>query len=233
MDLKVTGLVVEPEEAVLAAPRTAEPLTAEQVDRLCEDLASQGWTVVDARQALGDELLAALRDEALRLREADAMQRAGVGRGTELILDRGIRRDQIAWLEGNSATQVALFSWLEALRQSLNYHLYVGLRRFEAHYAVYEPGDFYRCHIDSFRGRASRVISVVIYLNPGWQQDQGGELVIYDRHQPEQALTCLSPTAGTMALFLSEEVPHEVLPASAVRLSIACWFRQDEVPLPL
>jgi SM-20-related protein len=34
-------------------------------------------------------------------------------------------------------------------------------------------------------------------------------------------------------LFMSEEVPHEVLPAARTRHSIACWFRQDVVPVPL
>jgi SM-20-related protein len=36
-----------------------------------------------------------------------------------------------------------------------------------------------------------------------------------------------------MALFMSEEIPHEVLSANRTRYSLACWFRQDEVPLPL
>ncbi|MEE3168550.1 MAG: 2OG-Fe(II) oxygenase, partial [Pseudomonadota bacterium] len=41
------------------------------------------------------------------------------------------------------------------------------------------------------------------------------------------------PEMGRMAVFMSEEVPHEVLPANRTRHSLACWFRQDEVPLPL
>lgn len=34
------------------------------------------------------------------------------------------------------------------------------------------------------------------------------------------------PQAGTLALFLSSEMPHEVLPATRERLSLTGWFRR-------
>ena len=34
------------------------------------------------------------------------------------------------------------------------------------------------------------------------------------------------PQAGTLALFLSGEMPHEVLPATRERLSLTGWFRR-------
>ncbi|MNF18077.1 hypothetical protein D3C80_2219580 [compost metagenome] len=34
------------------------------------------------------------------------------------------------------------------------------------------------------------------------------------------------PTGGCLVVFLSGDVPHEVLPASRDRLSITGWFRR-------
>jgi SM-20-related protein len=38
-------------------------------------------------------------------------------------------------------------------------------------------------------------------------------------------LLSVQPLHGTVVVFLSEEFPHEVLPASRDRYSIAGWFR--------
>ena len=35
----------------------------------------------------------------------------------------------------------------------------------------------------------------------------------------------VTPSFGTIVVFLSEEFPHEVLPAKRDRYSIAGWFR--------
>jgi SM-20-related protein len=35
----------------------------------------------------------------------------------------------------------------------------------------------------------------------------------------------VTPELGTVVLFLSEEIPHEVLPAHRNRLGVAGWFR--------
>jgi len=48
-------------------------------------------------------------------------------------------------------------------------------------------------------------------------------LRIYDDN--EQFLMDVSPKGGRLVLFLSEEFPHEVLPANQERYSIAGWFR--------
>lgn len=216
-------------DPVLARP----PLSGLWLDQLADGLAGPGWMWLDAREQLGTGLLSGLQSEVETLQQAEVMREAGIGRGQDLIHDRGIRRDRIAWLDGKTAVQAELFRFLELLQEGLNRRLYLNLRRFEAHYASYGEGDFYRCHLDSFRGRASRVVSLVLYLNDNWLATDGGELRLFDPHSPELACARLPPEMGHLALFLSEEVPHEVLPANRNRHSIACWFRQDEVPVPL
>ena len=39
-------------------------------------------------------------------------------------------------------------------------------------------------------------------------------------------VTITLPQAGTLALFLSADMPHEVLPATRERLSLTGWFRR-------
>lgn len=203
------------------------------LDELADSLSEQAWLGLDLSARLPEGLLAALLNEVTILHKTDAMNRAGIGRGADLVKDRSVRRDRIAWLEGYSAPQALLFRFLNQLREGLNQRLFLGLKRFEAHYATYQRGDFYKRHVDSFRGRASRAVSLVLYLNDDWGLEDGGELQLFSPDHENLPIGLIRPEAGRAVLFLSEVVPHEVLPANRTRYSIACWFRQDDVPLPL
>jgi SM-20-related protein len=203
------------------------------LDALAVGLSEHGWLSVDAQPLLGGELLSDLCQEVRILDRSDALRAAGIGRGLDKTRDRSVRRDKIAWLQGETVAQSALFSAFETIRCGLNQRLFLGLKRFEAHYATYQPGDFYRKHVDSFVGRASRVVSVVLYLNEGWHTTDGGELQVFNRDSDLEICGRVSPELGRMAVFMSEESPHEVLPANRTRYSVACWFRRDEIPLPL
>lgn len=214
-------------------PDQREPVSEEWLDELAFGLSEHGWMSLDVLPRLGSNLLAALKQEVQILDRTDALKKAGIGRGNDLVRDRSVRRDKIAWLQGFTAPQAALFEFFESIRQGLNQRLFLGLKRFETHYATYHSGDFYKQHLDSFRGRASRVVSLVLYLNEDWQAADGGALQVFNRDNDHEVCGTVLPEAGRMALFMSEEIPHEVLPANRTRYSLACWFRQDEVPLPL
>lgn len=216
------------------SPDPAANASGEQLlDRIADDLSEWGWLSLDVSTHLGNDLLTGLRREVETLEATAAMDRAGVGRGTGFTRDRSVRRDRIAWMDGETPEQQQLFRFLEDVRVGLNRRLFLGLQRFEAHYASYQTGDFYRRHLDSFRGRASRVVSLVLYLNDDWRPGDGGELQVFNRETPDEVCGRVSPESGRVVIFLSEEVPHEVLPARRTRHSIACWFRQDVVPVPL
>ncbi|SDL91231.1 2OG-Fe(II) oxygenase [Maricaulis salignorans] len=192
---------------------------------LCADLTRQGWS----QQSLGDTaLLTALREEAVMLWQEDELRRAGVGRASDHELVREIRRDKTRWFDGSSPAQRGWLDFAESLRLQLNQRLALGLFSFEAHYAVYEPGGFYRKHLDSFRGARNRILSSVLYLNPGWQAGDGGLLRLYDESD-DSVITDIIPEFGTFAVFLSEEIPHEVTPALAPRFSIAGWHRCNDL----
>lgn len=214
-----------------ADPQAGDRFLASVLDRCADQLSASGWLTLDLRPLLGDELLAALCAEVQALERGELAREAAVGRGTGRSENREVRRDRIAWLQGVTEAQKHLFDVFELIRDGLNQRLYLGLRRFEAHYAIYRPGDFYRRHIDSFQGRASRAVSLVLYLNHEWQAMDGGELQVYCRDSPEQVCAKVRPSGGHLAVFLSEEIAHEVLPARRTRYSVACWFRQDLAPL--
>ncbi len=206
---------------------------AQWLDELAESLSDRGWISFDITPWLGAELLQSLQQEIVVLDQSDALKIAGIGRGSEPVRDRSVRRDKIAWLQGDTPSQAALFEFLHDLRLGLNQRLFLGLKRFEAHYATYHRGDFYKAHVDSFQGRASRIVSLVLYLNDDWQPADGGALQIYSRENESEADGLILPEAGRVALFMSEEIRHEVLEAQRTRYSLACWFRQDVIPLPL
>jgi SM-20-related protein len=190
---------------------------------IAEALLQPGWWI--GRHQLTPVLLAALSIEAQALHHDGEMQLAGVGRGVQHHLDSLTRSDSIVWFDGVSAAQQQYLAVMEALRLSLNSQLFLGLFEYEAHFAFYAPGAFYHEHLDSFAGVGGRIVSVVTYLNADWPSNGGGELLIHAQYHPDVAAISVSPEAGTVVIFLSEQVRHEVLPATLGRYSIAGWFR--------
>lgn len=191
------------------------------VDALCE----QGWYV--GENVIDADICQALHRELLNMAKHDALEEAGIGRGQQHHLRKDIRGDAIHWLDRESEAQRRYLNAMGELQQSLNQALFLGLFEYEAHFAHYPAGAFYQRHLDSFRGRANRVISTVGYLNPAWPSQGGGEMVIYHPDSPHLEVARVVPEAGTFACFLSETVPHEVLPTHHPRTSIAGWFRRN------
>ena len=179
-------------------------------------LAGPGWCVLPGW--LPVEEVRALRTLSLPL------QSAGVGRGATRVAASAIRGDSIAWLESGQPAAGALLQRFDALRQTLNATFFLGLKRIEAHLACYPPGAGYARHLDRFRDDDARMISAVLYLNEGWSPADGGQLRLY----PDgiDAID-VNPEAGTLVLFRSADLPHEVLPARRERWSVAGWFRRD------
>ena len=190
-------------------------------DNIAERLRSDGYAIID--DAFDPSLAPDLLGYAEALRASGDMQRAGIGRGDEQEQNTAIRKDRIHWLSSDSAAPASWLPAMEALRLHLNRRLFLGLFSYESHIAHYSTGDFYKKHLDAFRGEANRILSTVYYLNPDWLPENGGELAIFD--EQDQLLQMVAPVANRLVIFLSEEFPHEVRPARADRYSIAGWFR--------
>ena len=151
-------------------------------------------------------------------------KRAGVGRENRHTVNDFIRTDEISWINGETKAGEVWLDWAYALQTYLNQRLFLGLFSFESHFAHYGKGDYYKKHQDAFKGEANRVVSIVVYLNPDWTPDDGGELLIYTGESDSSTVT-VTPGFGTIVVFLSEEFPHEVLKTNRDRYSIAGWFR--------
>lgn len=151
---------------------------------------------------------------------------ANIGRGQLEQKNKRVRKDKIYWLDDqNPEYNRQWLSFVGQLKSYLNRRLFLGLFSFESHLAVYDKGDFYKKHVDAFKGDHNRVLSLVTYLNPKWQPGDGGQLVLYSDQDNEEIIETIEPKFATMVLFLSEDFPHEVLPANAKRVSVAGWFR--------
>ncbi|GGX91863.1 prolyl 4-hydroxylase subunit alpha [Litchfieldella qijiaojingensis] len=203
----------------------AAPLDNDKLAPLVDALVECGWFVGES--FIDAELCQALYDELMTLAAHDALDAAGIGRGKQHSLRRDIRGDAIHWLDRETLPQRQYLATMGTLQHELNQALYLGLFEFEAHFAHYPSGAFYKKHVDSFQGRANRVVSTVLYLNPDWPANGGGEMALFDISDPEREVARILPRAGTFACFLSETVPHEVLPTRLPRASIAGWFRRN------
>ncbi|GAB2803307.1 2OG-Fe(II) oxygenase [Halomonas shantousis] len=192
---------------------------------LVDGLVEHGWYLGEA--FIEAALCRELHEELRRLESHTALEAAGIGRGGDHTLRRDIRGDAIRWLDRESQAQRDYLAVMARLQQEINQALYLGLFEFEAHFAHYPPGAFYKKHLDSFRGRSNRVISTVLYLNPDWPKDGGGEMALFDPETPDVERARVRPEAGNFACFLSERIPHEVLPTRLPRASIAGWFRRN------
>lgn len=188
---------------------------------IIQDLRDQSWSLQP--NYFPPDLIAALLNELEILRQQGALKQAGIGRGAGFQVESDIRNDQTFWLDGHSAAQNEYLRLMDAVRTDLNQSLFLGLADFEAHFASYEPGGFYKKHVDALKGQRNRIVSTVTYLTPGWQEIDQGFLVLYD--EADREVTRILPRAGTLVVFMSEDIPHEVLPPLRARRSIAGWFR--------
>lgn len=205
------------------------------IDAIVAALHSEGWCHCPA--FLAPELVESLRSDLLAQRDQFAVASVGRANERQQLLEQ--RSDSTLWLNGASAAQCEFLAQMDDLRQQLNRQLFLGLADYEAHYAHYAVGQFYRRHLDAFRlgderlraadNAPQRIVSSVVYLNDAWQGGDGGELVLWrdkDREQGrEQEALKIAPLSGSAVFFLSTEFPHEVLPVARDRYSIAGWFR--------
>lgn len=189
-------------------------------EQIAMDLQQQGYTVLPS--ALPDDLTLSLYQQINA--EQTQFEAAGIGRNDEHVQNETIRSDEISWIDRNTSAGNDWLTWAERLQSYMNRRLYLGLFSFESHFAHYAAGDFYKRHVDAFRGQANRILTLVTYLNPDWSVDDGGEMVLYQDEHDVEGLKVI-PRMGTLVIFLSEEFPHEVLAANKDRYSIAGWFR--------
>lgn len=191
------------------------------MNKLIDALATQGYYIWD--DFISPEQVAELRNSI-----PDEWKKARIGRNEETSREVTIRSDKIQWLCRNMGAAVASFlEKMEQIRLEANRHFFLGLFEYEAHFAKYEKGDFYQKHLDCFKGNENRRLTTVFYMNEHWNDEDAGELKVYDLK--DNHIATIPPKAGRLFVFLSEQFPHEVLPTNTERYSIAGWFRVNGV----
>jgi len=190
--------------------------------RIVDDLAERGWSQQNV--FLPDALTRALAAECRQRAIEGELAPAAVGRGPSSQIQEGIRGDRIQWIEPGQAEACDRYlELMDSLREALNRGLFLGLEDFESHFALYPPGAFYLRHVDRFRDDDRRMVSAVLYLNDDWLPEHGGQLRMYLDDGVEHDVM---PTGSCLVVFLSGNIPHEVLPATRDRLSLTGWFRR-------
>lgn len=147
---------------------------------------------------------------------------AGIGAMDLHQIKKGIRGDLTYWLDSKREHSLkAFWSLVEEMIYSLNRYCFLSISGFEFHLANYPPGSFYKQHIDQFKERNNRLISVVIYLNEGWNDGDGGELELTDS---KDNTVLIKPKGKRCVLFKSAKVPHAVLETNKNRYSLTGWL---------
>jgi SM-20-related protein len=196
------------------------------LDHISQEIYSNSYVVVDnfADQAFRKALLKEQTD----LLNQGQFKKAAVGKGDQKQVRTEIRSDEVLWMDPMALSPLQAIFWekIEELKQVLNRRCFLGLKSFEGHFARYPIGSFYKRHLDQFHAVPHRIVTVILYLNESWTEVDGGQLRMYfPQEDGSERVEDVLPLGGRLVVFLSEEIPHEVLPTKKERISITGWLR--------
>jgi SM-20-related protein len=142
-----------------------------------------------------------------------------MGAGTSPTRVDALRGDSIAWLDAPPPAYAAL---LAAVATTLREDAWLHVSPLETQLARYPEGARYARHLDTFRTgtRTPRRVTLITYLNADWREADAGALRAWEPDGPRDVL----PLLGRAVLFLSERLPHEVLPATRERWAVTTWY---------
>lgn len=196
-------------------------------DSIADDLANQGYAVVD--NFLSDKET----EQLIQLDEFQNgllhMRKAGIGQQTDFRINESVRGDYIRWIDKAAAVPpVKIYiDRITALMRFINRSLFLSLKDIELHMTVYPAGAYYKRHLDQFKPGDHRKLSAICYLNKDWTEDLGGQLRMYLKEGTKDVL----PVAGRLVCFRSDAIEHEVLPSKKERLSLTGWMLDQEAGL--
>jgi SM-20-related protein len=196
-----------------------------QLETLVQDILLQGYAIID--NFLSTQEVKELSTTLLAYYETGQFKKAGIGKGTQLQIISEIRGDYICWLDKSmfKICNDLYFKKIDEMIAYLNSTCYLGIIDIESHFAVFPQGTHYKKHLDRFQKNSTRKLSIICYLNPTWEQINGGELAIHviDSGGQEQVIKIL-PNGGKLVCFESDKIIHEVLAANKDRYSLTGWL---------
>lgn len=184
-----------------------------------------------------------LRADIAKLRAAEKFKMAKIGQDSTNSLNQQIRVAETCFLGSGRYADVPsparedLYAIMDRARQDLATSMPQPLDQAltELLYAYYPRGGFYRRHRDALPGSASvlREISLLLYLNEEWTEADGGLLRMHmdgggdelaDGVEPNYV--DVLPQGGTLVLFESDAIPHEVLDTQKERMAVVGWYNR-------
>lgn len=195
-------------------------------EKIAAEIYEKSYAIID--DFISEELRTSLLKEQSDLLEAGKFRLAAVGKGEKKQVRTEIRNDQVLWMDPEDLSPFEMHYWEEVdkVRMAINQRCYLGLKSFEGHFARYPKGSFYVRHLDQFEQVPYRLVTVIIYLNDSWGQEDEGMLRMYlPKEDGSEEILDIMPKGGRMVVFLSGEIPHEVLPTKKERISITGWLR--------
>lgn len=189
-------------------------------------LAEQLWLC--KKDAFTPEQLKKLQQIGQQRWQQGLFRSAKIGRGHEQQEKKSIRSDEILWLDPKDPELLFFAEICNKIQTELAQGLMLPIQSYELHWARYPANsNGYDEHLDQSKTKdlfhGERLITFVLYLNDSWQSEDGGQLKI---RLPEQAMT-IEPQCGTLMLFRSDSLWHQVLSAKKDRWSLTGWFRRN------
>lgn len=206
-----------------------------------KELADKKYVVVP--NFLPENLQQELRNDVTNLRRASKFNIAKIGQDSTNALNTQIRVAETCFIgpgrypDVPSGARDDLYAVLDQVRQDLANYFEQPLDQqlTELLFAYYPQGGFYRRHRDAIPGSASvlREYSLLLYLNKDWKEEDGGKLRMHFDGGGDEVpaggepnfLDC-SPQGGTLVLFESDAVPHEVLDTQKERVAVVGWYNR-------
>lgn len=196
------------------------------LDHISQEIYNNSYVVVD--DFVDEGFRKALLKEQIDLLNQGQFTKAAIGKGDQRQVRTEIRSDEVLWMDSTALSPLQAIFWekVAEVQQVLNRRCFLGLKSFEGHFARYPIGSFYKRHLDQFHAVPHRIVTLILYLNESWTEADGGQLRMYfPQEDGSERVEDVLPLGGRLVVFLSEEIPHEVLPTQKDRISITGWLR--------
>jgi len=164
--------------------------------------------------------------------------KSGGGRSGTGLLYKGFRHDFIKWASDSDLQKnphlkpiyeyvKKLHSFLQPLVKELEDWGSRYIERGDAMIACF-PGNgaHYKTHSDNPHNN-SRLLTCLLYLNPGWVSWHGGQL----RLKTKDGTVKIKPKMNRLLIFYSKGNLHEVLPCQKERFAITVWIHDSKIKL--
>ena len=191
---------------------------------MAASLSSQGYFTTTS--FLETSMISRLRDQCITLRDQGRFEQSWsekIVNGTAVRFDKeGVFACEPDGQDYDTAPDLIVYMsvLLQTLPMALNQQsptseMHLSNSAFNAKLAVTSPGgSVYPMHIDNPEGLVAgdtRKLTCILYLNPKYQEDDGGELQIV---LSKEETIDLTPEGGRLVAFWSDEMPHQVLPTA-------------------